>query len=91
MRPNDTILSSTVERMTALQMLDSFPGFLLKTGRVPGNKAMCKCLELYHFLIIIYIVTVVCMLLITANFFSLNTCLSATFSLLCNLEGRVMY
>ena len=46
MRPNDTILSSKVERMMALQMLDTFPGFLLKTGRVPRNKAICKCLEI---------------------------------------------
>ena len=46
MRLNDTILTSKVERMMALKMLDLFPGFLLKTGRVPGNKAISKYLEL---------------------------------------------
>ena len=34
------LLTPKLGRMMALQMLDSFPGSLLKTRGVPGNKAM---------------------------------------------------
>ena len=60
-------------------MLDSFPGSLLKTRRSAWEQGYANIFN-YYFL-------VMCMLLKTADFFSLKTCLSATCSLLCNIKS----